>query len=129
MKMERLYKLCRPLSFKKRVLTLLATLLGSMQAYAANLNSQQLQMLANNCVQCHSSPHLGAPIMGNPKQWKAVQRKSEDEILNTVIRGIGGMPPLGYCSACSEEDLRALIRVVAGLKETASPKKELGDGS
>ena len=34
-----------------------------------------------------------------------------------VVEGVGGMPPLGYCSACTEDELRALTRMLAGVKE------------
>ena len=39
-------------------------------------------------------------------------------MLQNVVYGIRGMPPLGYCSACTEEDFRVLIRLMAGLPES-----------
>ena len=39
-------------------------------------------------------------------------------MLKNVVQGIRGMPPYGYCSACSEEDLSELMRTIAGIPET-----------
>ena len=72
-------------------------------------------MLAKNCVQCHARAQIGAPIMGNPADWKERSKQGEEKMLMNVVNGLRGMPPLGYCSACDEQDLRALIRFMANL--------------
>ena len=41
-----------------------------------------------------------------------------DSLVNTVL-GLRGMPPLGYCSACTEQDLRELIKAVSGIEVAA----------
>ena len=55
--------------------------------------------------------------MGVVEDWREAVAKGEDAMLVNVVQGIRGMPPLGYCSACSEEDLRVLIRMVAGISD------------
>jgi len=35
-------------------------------------------------------------------------------MIDSVINGAGGMPPLGMCMDCSEEQFEALIRFMAG---------------
>ena len=87
---------------------------------AADLTDRQAQLLANNCVQCHARANIGAPLMGKPEDWKERSKQGEEKLLANVIYGIRGMPPYGYCSACTEQDLRALIRFMANLPE---PKK------
>jgi len=93
------------------MLTLPATL------FAADLTERQAQLLANNCVQCHARANIGAPIMGNTEDWKERSKQGEEKLLANVIVGLRGMPPLGYCSACSEQDFRALIRFMANLPD------------
>jgi cytochrome c5 len=71
-------------------------------------------------MQCHALPGLGAPLIGDQASWKSVREGGEDAALRNVLNGIRGMPPLGYCGACSEEDFRVLIRFMAGLPERPS---------
>lgn len=51
--------------------------------------------------------------MGDAEAWRNRARDGEDGMLAKVVVGGNGMPPLGYCSACTEQDLRALIRFIA----------------
>lgn len=51
--------------------------------------------------------------MGLPEEWSDVVKQGEFATLSNVVQGIRGMPPLGYCSACSEEDLMAITRFMA----------------
>jgi cytochrome c5 len=96
---------------------------------AADLTERQAQLLANNCVQCHARADIGAPIMGNAADWEERSRKGEDKLLANVIVGLRGMPPLGYCSACGEQDFRALIRFMAALpKPAVAPDAAKGGG-
>ncbi len=83
----------------------------------AQIDERQMMLLANNCLQCHASAETGAPLIGNAEKWRSISAKGEDKILENVVHGIGGMPPLGYCSACSEDDFRVLIRFIAGLPD------------
>lgn len=73
------------------------------------------QLFAANCAQCHLRPGIGAPMAGVAADWEARIARGEDALLRNVVEGIGGMPPLGYCGACSEDDLRALTRMMAGI--------------
>jgi cytochrome c5 len=82
----------------------------------AELTERQARLLVVNCTQCHARGNAGFPTMGNPKDWKARNSQGEDRLLRSVIEGMAGMPPLGYCVACTEADLRALTRAVAGVE-------------
>lgn len=94
-----------------------ALLGGSLasQAAFAGPTDRQMGLLANNCIQCHAVAATGAPQLGRAEDWQEALTRGEDSMLVNVVQGIRGMPPLGYCSACSEEDFRVLIRVLAGL--------------
>ena len=82
-----------------------ATLLAG-QAYA-QLTPRQIELLANNCLQCHSRPGIGVPLIGDPASWN---ERASDKMMTNVVLGLRGMPPLGYCSACSEQDMIAMTK-------------------
>lgn len=86
---------------------------GSL-AGAAQLTERQASLLTNNCVQCHARPGIGVPQMGVAADWYDRIKQGEDALLMNVVYGLRGMPPLGYCSACSEADFRAMIRLMSG---------------
>ncbi len=105
--------LSRLASVYTAILVGLITGLVAMQV-SAKPDSRQSTLFVNNCVQCHAHPETGAPFIGSTEDWQDIVARGEDAMLINVVQGIGGMPPLGYCSACSEEDLRVLIRLVTG---------------
>ena len=76
-------------------------------------------LFADNCVQCHADPVTGAPVMGNTEVWSEIMSEGEDRVLVNVVQGLRGMPPMGYCSSCSEGDFRQLIRFMAGISDNA----------
>ena len=96
---------------------LLIALMVPVTASAAEISERQTSLLQNNCLQCHARPGIGAPLLGDGTAWKKRAKQGEEVLLRNVVAGLRGMPPLGYCSACSEEDLRALIRYMADLPE------------
>lgn len=111
--------LTRSLAMRLLAAPLLVPLLVPMVSHGATpatLTDRQVALLNNNCVQCHARPNIGVPLMGKADDWKARLPKGEDALLVNVIQGMGGMPPFGYCSACDEADLRALIRRISGLE-------------
>lgn len=99
------------------VMFIVVFFLTSPLLMASSLDSRQSQLLLNNCVQCHSQAETGAPVMGVESDWVDIKAKGEDLMLKNVIQGIRGMPPLGYCSACSKDDLRMLIRLMTNTLE------------
>ena len=90
-------------------------------AYAAP-SDRQLALLTNNCMQCHARPGIGVPLAGDAAAWKERAAQGEERMLLNVVHGLRGLPPLGYCSACSEDDFRVLIRLMAGLPEATAGK-------
>lgn len=71
------------------------------------------QKLAVNCVQCHANPETGAPLMGNAEQWEPVLKQDKQQVLKNIYLGKNRMPPLGYCSSCTEQDFIYLTRIMA----------------
>ena len=74
-------------------------------------------LFAANCAQCHVRPETKAPQLGVAAEWTQRLNQGETVLMRHVVEGVGGMPPLGYCSACTEDELRALTRMLAGVKE------------
>lgn len=61
------------------------------------------------CMACHTRPASGAPQSGNAEDWAPRVAKGTDTLLDNTINGYRGMPPLGSCMDCGEEDFAALI--------------------
>ena len=55
----------------------------------------------------------GAPRTGT-SEWDSRMAKGMDTLLDNTINGYKGMPPLGMCMDCGEEEFEALIRFMAG---------------
>lgn len=109
--MKLIRRACRPALFL--VLALLPGLV------AAELTKRQVKLLESNCLQCHARPGIGVPVMGDAEAWNERVKRGEEQLLANTVLGLRGMPPLGYCSACTEQDFRALNRMLVGLAEVA----------
>jgi cytochrome c5 len=99
------------------VMILLAATFSIVQHTGAAPTERQSTLMLNNCMQCHARPDTGAPFIGVKEDWEEAVARGEDAMLVNVVHGIRGMPPLGYCSACSEEDFRILIRTLSGMPD------------
>ena len=113
---------------------LLAAAAAPILANPPPLTDRQATLLNVNCLQCHALPGLGAPLAGDRAGWESVRKRGEDVVLRNVLNGIRGMPPMGYCGACTEADFRAMIRFLADLptpaelRETGLPAKPTEQG-
>lgn len=90
--------------------------------FATELTPEQMTYFTQKCVQCHVTAETGAPIVGDAKSWQPVLKQGLEQTLKNVIHGKAGMPPLGSCSGCTEQDFRALIKFMAGFKEKVGNK-------
>lgn len=80
----------------------------------ATPTDKHYRQLAINCVQCHADPSTNAPLIGDTKEWSHILLQGKETVLNNLYLGKKGMPPLGYCSSCSQEDFITLIKLMAG---------------
>jgi cytochrome c5 len=62
-----------------------------------------------SCAACHATGAAGAPKLGDAAAWGPRIALGMDELMHTVLKGKGAMPPRGTCMACSDEDLRAAV--------------------
>lgn len=83
-------------------------------AAAAPADPAIARLYAQTCQSCHGTPGTGAPLTGDTAAWAPRLAQGMDTLLAHTIDGYKGMPPLGGCADCSEDDFVALIRYMAG---------------
>ena len=91
---------------------------GSARA-AEPLDARLAQVYAQVCATCHQLPATGAPLTGDAAAWRTAAAAGRDAMLANAIDGIRGMPPLGTCGFCTEDDLRRLIDFMAPAEGSA----------
>ncbi len=69
---------------------------------------------ARTCALCHVDGNAGAPIVGDQDAWAARVAKGREALMTNTLDGLGSMPPLGYCMACTRSDFDALIDLTIG---------------
>ena len=67
-----------------------------------------------SCGLCHVDGNAGAPIVGDEGVWAERVAKGREVLMTSTLDGLGNMPPLGYCMACTREDFEALIDMTIG---------------
>ena len=66
-----------------------------------------------SCRSCHTVAATGSPLTGDPAAWTERMDKGMNVLVDNVINGYGGMPPLGLCMECDADQFEALIRFMA----------------
>ncbi len=66
------------------------------------------------CFACHATGVGDAPLLQDAEQWAPRLAKGMDAMLQTSLTGLGAMPPMGTCMACSEEEMIAAIEYLTG---------------
>lgn len=67
-----------------------------------------------SCYSCHANPQTGAPLTGDVDAWAPRLAKGMDVLMESTIEGFEGMPPLGMCMDCNEDQFVALIQFMSG---------------
>ena len=57
------------------------------------------------CTTCHAIGLAGAPLFGSKVIWGERANQDLAVLVETVTNGLGGMPPMGMCMDCSQEEL------------------------
>lgn len=73
-----------------------------------------LKIYEQTCRNCHSNPASGAPQTGDAKAWAPRLAQGRETLLDHSINGYKGMPPMGTCTQCAEQDFAALIEYMSG---------------
>ena len=61
-----------------------------------------------SCSICHKDDSMGAPAVGDKKNWKEVLKKGKETVYLNAINGINGMPPKGG-SSLNEKEFKKVI--------------------
>lgn len=56
------------------------------------------------------------PLAGDESAWAPRRERGLAALVESTVNGVGGMPPLGTCSFCTQEDLELLIAYLAGIE-------------
>ena len=94
----------------------------SQSASAPQVNSRKMMpedpdlksLYTQSCFSCHGTGAGGAPRTGHAGDWQPRLEKGMDVLLDHTINGFKGMPPLGMCMDCGEEEFTDLINFMAG---------------
>lgn len=62
-----------------------------------------------SCRSCHTIAATGAPLTGDKEAWQTKLDKGMNTLVDNVVSGFGGMPPLGLCMDCDAAQFEALI--------------------
>ena len=104
-------------------LTLTAALLIALTAckddQKSNLQPVKLdqrlsEIYSRTCMTCHTVPDSGAPQAHNLAAWAPRVKQGDDVLLDHMVNGFKGMPPLGQCFECNADDLTTLMHFMAG---------------
>lgn len=112
----------RPLFALAMVWALLLPVTGCQEkpavaAQAPPALAAELQPIyARSCATCHANPASGAPLAGDRGAWAPRMGKGREMLLEHTINGFNGMPPMGACADCSEEQYAALIGYMSGTR-------------
>ena len=72
-------------------------------------DAELAQLYGASCRQCHANPAAGAPLTGDVAAWAPRLEKGMATLIEHSINGFQGMPPMGMCMQCSEDQFQALI--------------------
>lgn len=67
-----------------------------------------------SCIACHATGAAGAPRSFDTEAWQLRMSKGMEVLVKNTREGYEAMPPMGFCSGCSDDDFRALIVYMAG---------------
>lgn len=92
--------------------------LTAEQSAALSPKDPRLAQLYNgSCKACHTVKDSLAPLAGDRTMWDPRWAQGEAGLLAATIQGKKGMPAGGQCFTCTPDDLKALIRFMAGREE------------
>lgn len=86
---------------------------SSIASIATPSDPALAQIYANSCQLCHANPAANAPLTGDRKAWEPRIQQGADTLLDHAINGYNGMPPMGQCVECSQEQFLKLIGFMA----------------
>lgn len=83
-------------------------------AAAVPADPKLAKLFEQTCKSCHGTGAGGAPLAGDRAAWAPRVAQGMPALLEHTLNGFKGMPPLGSCSDCSQQEFEALIRFMSG---------------
>ncbi len=83
--------------------------------FGTPLSAERQALYMQSCHLCHRNDVPGIPRAGDPQDWEKRKQQGLDVLVRHAIRGNQGMPPMGLCQDCTQEDMRALVAYMAGI--------------
>jgi cytochrome c5 len=62
------------------------------------------------CATCHSIGLAGAPKFADLSSWGSRPDEGIEHLTEQVKNGLNGMPPMGMCMDCADEELTAAVQ-------------------
>jgi cytochrome c5 len=95
----------------KWVLALLVIFLVTLASAAGSTaaNDSGKAVYQNTCAACHETGVSGAPKIGDKTAWDSRIAKGKDRLVQSVLTGLGAMPPKAGNPALSKEEIRAAV--------------------
>ncbi|MGR8935494.1 MAG: c-type cytochrome [Gammaproteobacteria bacterium] len=62
------------------------------------------------CMACHTSGIANAPKLGDKAAWEPLAAQGVDALVASVKQGKNAMPPMGTCSDCTDDELKAVVQ-------------------
>jgi len=63
----------------------------------------------STCAVCHESLLMGAPVIGDKKDWGPRIAQGDNTLVDHAIHGIRGMPPKGGNSSLTDDEIKAAV--------------------
>jgi len=67
------------------------------------------QVYDTACHTCHTTGVAGAPKLGDAGDWADRIAKGTDTLHEHALKGFNGMPAMGLCNTCSDEEVIAAV--------------------
>ena len=78
--------------------------------FAEPADAYLAEIYNRSCVSCHSVDGAGAPLTGHKDEWqRRLALRGEAGLLVSTMSGQEGMPAMGMCTDCSDDDFQKLI--------------------
>jgi len=75
------------------------------------------EVYAQSCAMCHAKGVAGAPKPGAVNEWKSRVALGRADLLRSVLRGKGGMPPKGGNASLSLAEANAALDYMLSSRE------------
>ena len=82
---------------------------GDSSAVAGSAAKSGEDVYGQFCFACHATGVSEAPLFADAEAWAPRIDKGMEVMMASTRNGLGMMPPMGTCMACSDAELQAAI--------------------